>query len=379
MKWIFKNRKVPTLPSLEDISVEIPAISEYLDASKLPDAFKQADIDTLPVIDISGKITGIVSEFDLAQLLPEWSFEEESYRYSIPVKDIMIKDVWTETRAANIRELLSKIHTLHTRVIPIVDDNGAYTGKSITRSAVIYYLAGLIKPRSIGGLATPLGVYMTDGRNSSGPGNPGLILTGVVFGVMVFLIQEFLALINSFIKFPSIIQQLIELALFILMLRLTPLVKYHAAEHEAIHAIEKGLPLSIETVRMQPRPHRRCGTNIMVLLAGILLLINTSFSIFPGNTLSAFLFVTVGYLFLISNWRKIGMWIQEYLTTAKADDKHILSAIKAGEELLKKHKEDTNPKNPGLLDKIWSMGLIQILVSFIFTLSILSNFSPHLW
>ena len=379
MKWIFKNKKVPTLPSLEDILVETPAVSEYMDASRLPEAFKQAAIDTLPVIDVSGKIIGIVSEFDLAQLLPEWSFEEESYRYSIPVKDIMTKIVWTETKDTDIKELLARIHTLHTRVIPIVDNNGTYTGKSITRSAVIYYLAGLIKPRSIGGLATPLGVYMTDGRNSSGPGNPGLILTGVAFGVIVFFIQEILAIINTFIKFPSIIQQFIELALFILILRLTPLVKYHAAEHETIHAIEKGLPLSIGTVRMQPRPHKRCGTNIMVLLAGIMLLINTSFTIFPNNTLSAFLFVTVGYLFLISNWRKIGMWIQEYLTTVEAEDKHIISAIKAGEDLLKKHKEDTNPRAPGFLDKIWSMGLVQILISFIFTLSILSNFSPHLW
>ncbi len=47
---------------------------------------------------------------------------------------------------------------------------------------------------------------------------------------------------------------------------------YHGAEHKAIHAYEKGLPLTVENVRAQPRFHPRCGTTFIafVILASIL-------------------------------------------------------------------------------------------------------------
>jgi len=47
---------------------------------------------------------------------------------------------------------------------------------------------------------------------------------------------------------------------------------YHGAEHKAIHAYEKGLELTIENVRAQPRFHPRCGTTFIafVILASIL-------------------------------------------------------------------------------------------------------------
>jgi len=47
---------------------------------------------------------------------------------------------------------------------------------------------------------------------------------------------------------------------------------YHGAEHKAIHAYEKGLPLTVANVRAQPRFHPRCGTTFIafVILASIL-------------------------------------------------------------------------------------------------------------
>ncbi len=47
---------------------------------------------------------------------------------------------------------------------------------------------------------------------------------------------------------------------------------YHGAEHKAIHAYEKGLALTIENVRAQPRFHPRCGTTFIafVILASVL-------------------------------------------------------------------------------------------------------------
>ncbi len=47
---------------------------------------------------------------------------------------------------------------------------------------------------------------------------------------------------------------------------------YHGAEHKAIHAYEKGLPLTVEHVMAQPRFHPRCGTTFIafVILASVL-------------------------------------------------------------------------------------------------------------
>ena len=371
MKWFKKSNyeNMPKFPEIEDVSVEIPAISEYLEAFRLPDLFKTLSIDTLPVIDTQGNIVGIVSEYDLAQILPEWTLEEESYRHNITVADIMTKNVWIETEHTNIKDLFSKIHQMHTRVIPIVDENGRYTGSSITRTALVSFLTGKVKPRSLGGLATPLGVYLTDGRHQAGAGNLGLLLTGISMAGIAILAQLITNIIYNYIAVPELLAILIQLTLFILILRVTPLVRYHAAEHQTIHAIEKGLPLTVDTVKMQPRPHPRCGTNIMILFIGIQVVLIFSYQIlkFMGS-LPQFLFLAAGLIFVLSNWRKMGMWLQKYLTTATASDKQIESAIKVGDEILKKHKNNTGSSPPAFLEKAWNMGIIQVLSGFLLTL-----------
>lgn len=377
MKWFWKkDYRIPDLPSVDKITTEIPAISEYLEAFRLPELFKVADIDTLPVIDTSGNIVGIVSEYDLAQILPEWSFQEESYRYDVKVADIMTKEVWVEKENTNIKDILSSIHQLHTRVIPIVDEYGRYTGRSITRQVLIGFLTRMVKPRSIGGLATPIGIYMTDGKHQAGSGNLGLVLAGLTLGGIIILTELITGYLFSGKNLPDILVILIQLTLFILILRATPLVRYHAAEHQTIHAIEKGLPLTPETVRMQPRPHKRCGTNLMVLLFGIqlVLLISIQFIKIP---LIQFLILITGFLFVFSNWRNIGMWLQEFFTTKRANHIQIENGIKVGEEILRKHKEDTSPTRPGFFLKLWNMGFLQVLGSFLFLMWVF-NFMVHI-
>jgi len=365
----FKNIK-GRLPTIDELSTEVPAISEYLDAFRLPQAFKQAESDTIPVIDINGLITGIVSEYDLAKVLPEWSLEENSYRHKILVKDIMTKEVWSEPENTNVEDILSGVHKTHIRVIPIVDNAGRYTGKSITRTTLIAFLTRMVKPRSIGGLATPLGVYMTDGLHQAGPGNLGLILTGMCFGVFAVIIELFMNLFSSIIpgnfNFSTLII-IVQMSLFILFIKITPFSKIHAAEHQTIHAIEKGLPLTIETVRMQPRPHKRCGTNLMVLVTGVLLVIlSVSDVAILKDPVIRFIYTVIAFLFIFKYWRKIGMWLQEHLTTSEATDSQIENGIKVGEDLIKRHKEDISPKQPDLFSKLWNMGLVQIIAGFLF-------------
>ncbi|HSA07145.1 MAG TPA: DUF1385 domain-containing protein [Candidatus Gastranaerophilales bacterium] len=366
------NENLPELPTIDEISIELPAVSEYCPATRLPELFKSLAIDTLPVVNTFGKLVGIISEYDLAKILPEWSFNEESYLHDYLVSSLMTSDVWTETSHTNISELLAKINKMHTRVIPIVEENGTYTGTVITRTGIVEYLTRFVKPRSLGGLATPLGVYITDGKHQAGAGNLGLFLTGALLGTIIYIVQSVFLFIFGISEIEKLENQYIplflvgEIFLFLLILRFTPLVKIHAAEHQTINAIEKGMPLSIETVKMQPKEHIRCGTNLMVLILGIQFVILVYASYLTSiNPLFQFVFLITAFSFVFSNWKKGGMLLQKYFTTVKASEKYILSGIKAGQEILKKNKEDTDPASSSFLSKLWNIGLIQIISGFI--------------
>ncbi len=360
------------LPSIEEISIELPAISEYCEISRLPDLFKHLKIDTLPVIDIKGKLVGIISEYDLAKILPEWSFDSESYLHEKQVYELMTRNVWSEKKETSISGLLSKVNEMHNRVIPIVEEDGTYTGEAFTRTAIVHYLTQFARPRSLGGLATPLGVYITDGKHQAGSGNFGLFLTGTALGTIIFFVQLIVFIILGESDIESFDSRLIpliligQIALFLLILRFTPLAKIHAAEHQTINAIEKGMPLTIETVKSQPKEHIRCGTNLMVLIFGIQLIILVYASYLTSiNPLLQFIFLIIGFSFVFSNWKKWGMLLQKYFTTVKASDRYIKSGIKAGEEILRENKEDVSPKSPSFYKKVWNMGLFQIIFGFI--------------
>lgn len=49
--------------------------------------------------------------------------------------------------------------------------------------------------------------------------------------------------------------------------------EYHGAEHKTIHCYEKGLPLTVENVRPQPRQHPRCGTSFLLVVMIISILV----------------------------------------------------------------------------------------------------------
>ncbi|NLF83942.1 MAG: DUF1385 domain-containing protein [Candidatus Gastranaerophilales bacterium] len=375
-----KFSNIPELPSIKEISVDLPAVSESCSASRLPDLFRDLESDTLPVINNAGKLTGIISEYDLAKIIAEWSFDDESYLHEHLVSSLMTRNVWKENVNANISDLLSKLGDMHTRVVPLVENDGTYTGKCITRSEIVNYLTQFVKPHSLGGLATPLGVYITDGKHQAGVGNFGLFLTGLVLGSIIYAVQFVSYLAAGAIGVESVESQHIPLVLigqiflFLVVLRFTPLAKIHAAEHKTINAIEKGMVLTPETVKMQPKEHLRCGTNLMALILGIqmVILVYATYLNFLSPVLQ-FIFLFIGFSFVFSNWRKGGILIQKYFTTVSPPDKYIMSGIKAGEEILRKNKEDKTPGQASFGQKIWNMGVVQIIFGFIIANSLFST------
>ena len=122
---------------------------------------------------------------------------------------------------------------------------------------------------------------------------------------------------------------------------------YHGAEHMTVHALEAGLPLTVENVRKFGTPHARCGTAFLltvVVVSGVV------FALLLGPPLewriaSRILLLpviaAVSYEFLRFSgvhqdaWfgRMIaqpGLWLQK-LTTRQPDDAQIEVAIRAME------------------------------------------------
>ena len=130
--------------------------------------------------------------------------------------------------------------------------------------------------------------------------------------------------------------------------------QYHGAEHKSIFCYEKGLPLTVENVRMQKRFHPRCGTSFLVLmlLVGVIISIFISIdnAILRTAVKLALLPVTVGIGYELiklagryDNWftRAIsapGVWMQ-HITTVEPDDEMIECAIKALEAVIPEDPE----------------------------------------
>ncbi len=53
--------------------------------------------------------------------------------------------------------------------------------------------------------------------------------------------------------------------LFGLIMRLTRLAAYHAAEHKVVHLLERGLPLTLEEARKAPALNPYCGSSLLAL------------------------------------------------------------------------------------------------------------------
>ena len=123
---------------------------------------------------------------------------------------------------------------------------------------------------------------------------------------------------------------------------------YHGAEHKTIFCYEKGLDLTVDNVRVQPKHHPRCGTSFLLVVIIVAVLVNTViFALFPvGNVFLRMLIqllllpfvVGVTYEFNryvgghdnpVTNFlASPGLWMQNF-TTFEPDDSMIEVAIEA--------------------------------------------------
>ena len=113
----------------------------------------------------------------------------------------------------------------------------------------------------------------------------GLGTIGIVafFFLMPFLLATWLNLTGVVF---NVAEAMIRLTMFVAYLSLIAtwgqfrrVLKYHGAEHKAIHAYEAGVPLDVANVRKFSRLHPRCGTSFLFIILVVSIVL---FSIMPN-------------------------------------------------------------------------------------------------
>lgn len=334
------------------------------------EAMRVSGVTELPVFD-SGRLVGIVSEVGILSALVK---NADSDGAAGPVQSVMSREVVYGDPRMSVGQTAEVMDVHGTQVLPIIDDYGRYLGVVI-RSDVASALTLSIRPPSIAGMATPLGVYLTTGHVRAGASDFGLFLAGVSLMALNYLAIALVAGLAwgiehaTGIRLWSVLSSQgvnaaawmdtartimlgLSVPLFLVLLRMAPLSGYHAAEHQVVHAIERGEPLRSEIVGRMPRVHPRCGTNIVAAVVLFMLVAETF-----GMEIVAMVTIFV----MIFAWRVIGAYVQNYVTTKPASPKQLESGIQAGESLLEKYRENPAYHVTGWR-RFWNTGMPQVML-----------------
>ena len=197
------------------------------------------------------------------------------------------------------------------------------------------------------------------------------VIIGMAFSVGLFFVLPTLlsgAVMYFFPQVPlwgrNLVEGVVRVVIFLGYLILCSKTKsihrvfsYHGAEHKTIFCYEKGLELTVENVRAQPKHHPRCGTSFLFVVIVVSILLSSvvfSFWQFTNPWLRtlvhlALLPVVVGLTWEINRYvgghdnllcrviRRPGMGIQRW-TTFEPDDSMIEVGIAALKEVLPQEK-----------------------------------------
>jgi CBS domain-containing protein len=354
------------------------------------EAVRVSGISELPVVS-GGRVVGVITE---ARILNALSNGDPLDSAEQSVESVMSAVTASIDQDATIGQAARMMNELGVQSLPVVSVYGIYLGV-VARSDVIGALSLTIRPPSVGGLATPLGVYLTTGNHRAGSSDLGLLLTGVALGALryaavgivagvLWVIQRFtgwklLGMMSPYVYGRPVWQDylgkgllLLPLVVFGLLLRLSPLSGYHAAEHQTVNAIENGEPLKREYVAEMSRVHPRCGTNILAAVVIFLMV---------ADAFSSDIAILAAMLILIFAWRTIGGYFQGLVTTKRPSRKQLESGIKAGKDLVALYRDNPAQRVNGWL-RIWYTGMPQVMAGMMLTMipeSYLSNKLPGLF
>ena len=333
----------------------------------------------LPVT-AQGRLCGVLAQSDILPILQKSGPASREIEMERPVADFMRPSAAALNSRMDIEEAGRVFAESGQTMLPVLDERDYYLGVVSANDLLVPELPAP-RPSRVGGMATPFGVYLTDGTVQAGVGNLALVASGVMmvvlwmlaFGSMKILFQALswvaqrpvpllIALWDDvpthspWLGLASIGESILMFVVFMLLMRLTRLAGYHAAEHQTVHAIERCELLVPGVVRRMPRAHPRCGTN---LLAAALIFWNVKQALDYVPPLNGMVEIVAGLAALFV-WRPVGTFLQERYTTKPADDREIASGIAAGDALLSRYLAEA-PVRPSLSRRIWCSGMLQIL------------------
>ena len=222
-------------------------------------------------------------------------------------------------------------------------------------------------PSMIGGMAAPFGVHLTAGIVSAGPGKWALVATGAYMSAMLLISRILSYGADQFLTHRAVnpataetVANVLTFVLFAVLLRLSPLAGYHAAEHQVVHAVERGENLTLQTVARMPRVHPRCGTNFATGIMIFTLISKVNLGL-PDDIAQVQLLL--GIVVALAFWRRAGGVVQYWVTTRPATPKQLVAGIRSGEALLKAYASARNLRsNPW--KSIWNAGMLQVAFGF---------------
>lgn len=350
--------------------------------AKAGERLRTSTCGAVPVC-VSGRVLGIVTGKHVAQALD--GHVEESKRLPVAMLQPQavngIPDYWQADQA------LSHMRRENLTAVPVVDAAGRYTGM-LGVGDLAAAVCGRLRPRSIGGMATPFGVYLTDGTVRGGVGDRALVAAGIFIGGLQILGAMFAWMVagkdgilsrlvpsESLARIiqPEYLEMGLLLLFFAIAFRLSWVCGLHAAEHQVVHTLEAGDDLRTSVVKSKPRVHPRCGTNLVVgFMLATALWRTAQWPLWQSPDMAQYadLACLVGVLLILFAWRRLGSVVQQYVTTRPATDAQLRNGIRAGEELMQRFQASGEIR-PSRLLRFWNMGLCQIMAGYAILLSLL--------
>lgn len=322
--------RVPLTAPVMAFNRPVAPLSVVDSLSRAAEQFAEQGVAVLPVVD-GPHFVGVLTQ----KAVLEWL--DDPTTWNQPVHDWVLTGGPVVTPADSGSAALRILADAGIEGVPIVGSQQRWVGMVYPSSFMAVQSDQQVQLGTVGGMATPFGVYLTDGAHSGGASPWALVATGALLMTLAFIAQVVVALALEPLKLSDRwVNQANAFGfavLFLVLLRSIPLAGIHAAEHMTVHAIERKEPLVESVVARMPRIHPRCGTN---LAAGMGIFTGIAFGGFTGSQELDVFIAAMTTLFL---WRPWGSFLQHWFTTRPAKPHHIRMGIAAAEDLIRKHLE----------------------------------------
>jgi CBS domain-containing protein len=367
-----------TIADLRDVVRHIPPLAPDDSAARAVRIMRKHGVPAVLVAE-GNRLVGMVTEAEVGALAAA-ALEANAALRGTPLAEIMQAVPLVAVEDQEVAAVAGALAARPAPAIPVAATDGRYLGLLLPRD-VLAAMAGEPVVPPIAGLATPLGVYLTTGALRAGAGDLALAATGAALMILnlasAAIVAGLARLLAQALPAPAVpaapsgsvavagivAVYAVQVIIFLVLLRVSPLTGTHAAEHMVVRAMEEGEDLVAEKVRRLPRVHPRCGTNLMALVVLVVAgyqLLSSVRSISPEA--HAFALVVLVMLVALS-WRRLGAGLQRWITTKRPSDRQVARAIAAGEELLAKLAARPSA-SAGPLRRIWHTGFVQVAAGF---------------